>query len=287
VIVDTDSDVQRLIDHLLEGDENAAGQLVQLGESAITALVARFPGPITIEPQRLESAQPSRCGPLLDVLARIGRTVEPFLLVRTADADAHVRSWATRLLGEIRGPDAARAIAKRFTDEDEAVRRAALSGARMIQKDAESRKALRDALLKAANDDGLPTGTRLTILAALAGVRDPKSVPAIIPLLADPKPEVVKAAEAALTVLTRRQFGADIGRWTEWWDANGDRHRIEWLIDALTHVEQEIRSAAGDELKKITKEYFGYYDDLPRKERAKAQQRYRDWWESRGKAIFA
>ena len=287
VIVDTDSDVQVLIDRLLGGDETAVAQLVQVGEAAITALIARFPGPITVEPQRLESAQPSRCGPLLDVLARIGRPVEPFLLVRTNDADPHVRGWATRMLGEIRGPDAARAIAKRFTDEDESVRRAALSAARLIQKDADSRKALRDTLLKTANDEELPTGTRLAMLAALAGVRDPISVPAIIPLLTDPKPEIVQATEAALTVLTRRQFGTEVGRWTEWWDANGDRHRIEWLIDSLTHMDQEIRAAAGDELKKITKEYFGYYDDLPRKERARAQQRYREWWESRGKTIFS
>jgi len=31
---------------------------------------------------------------------------------------------------------------------------------------------------------------------------------------------------------------------------------------------------------------FGYYDDLPKKERAKAQERYREWWESKGKARF-
>ncbi len=286
VIIDTESDAQVLVERLLEGDERAASQLVQLGESAISTLVSRFPGPVTVEPQRRDSSQPSRCGPVLDVLARIGRPVEPFLLVRTADVSTEVRAWATRLLGEIRGTDAARAIAKRFTDENEEVRGAALAAARLLQRDEPSRRALREALIKAANDELLPTSTRLILIAAIASVRDAKAVPALVPLLTDPKPEVVEATEGALTVLTRRQFGADVGRWTEWWDENGKRHRIEWLIDALTHMDQDIRAAAGDELKKITKEYFGYYDDLPRKERARAQQRYREWWESRGKAIF-
>ena len=52
------------------------------------------------------------------------------------------------------------------------------------------------------------------------------------------------------------------------------------------HENPDIRRAAGEELKSLTKEYFGYYDDLPKKERARAQHRYREWWEGRGKARF-
>jgi hypothetical protein len=52
------------------------------------------------------------------------------------------------------------------------------------------------------------------------------------------------------------------------------------------HPEQEIRRAAGDELKSSTKEYFGYYDDLSPRERERAQGRYRDWWTSKGKLRF-
>jgi hypothetical protein len=59
-----------------------------------------------------------------------------------------------------------------------------------------------------------------------------------------------------------------------------------WLIDALMHDDPEIRRAAGEELKALTKEYFGYYDDLSKGERQKAQRRYRDWWEATGKARF-
>ena len=52
------------------------------------------------------------------------------------------------------------------------------------------------------------------------------------------------------------------------------------------HETQDIRRTAGDELKALTKEYFGYYDDLPKKERERAQERYRSWWETKGKARF-
>ena len=57
-------------------------------------------------------------------------------------------------------------------------------------------------------------------------------------------------------------------------------------IDGNCVESAEIRRAAGDELKSTTKEYFGYYDDLPVAERQKAQNRYREWWENKGKARF-
>jgi hypothetical protein len=50
--------------------------------------------------------------------------------------------------------------------------------------------------------------------------------------------------------------------------------------------EPALRRAAGEELKVITKEYFGYYDDLPKRERERAQQRYRDWWTTEGRLRF-
>jgi hypothetical protein len=87
--------------------------------------------------------------------------------------------------------------------------------------------------------------------------------------------------------VTRQGFGRDKTAWEAWWKDNGARHRIEWLIDALMSEDAEIRRAAGEELKAITKEYFGYYDDLSRGERLKAQKRYKDWWENTGKARFA
>ena len=89
-----------------------------------------------------------------------------------------------------------------------------------------------------------------------------------------------------IELVTRQDFDNDARKWTDWWTESSGRHRIEWLIDALMHDVPSIRRAAGDELKQLTKEYFGYYDDLPRRERERAQERYRDWWERDGRQRF-
>jgi hypothetical protein len=54
----------------------------------------------------------------------------------------------------------------------------------------------------------------------------------------------------------------------------------------LMHDQPAIRRAAGDELKQLTKEYFGYYDDLPKKERERAHGLSRAWWEKEGRRRF-
>lgn len=125
------------------------------------------------------------------------------------------------------------------------------------------------------------------IIEAVADLREARAIPALASLLAAGSPDVQRSAHWALVVLARTDFGDNAAAWDQWWRVNCHRHRIEWLIDALMHEVQEIRRAAGDELKSVTKEYFGYYDDLPPRERERAQHRYREWWDTKGKARFA
>jgi hypothetical protein len=289
VIVDIASDCRDLVKRLIRGDGDAADKLVQIGEAAATELVAAFPGPITAELRRGVGEGPPRasdCGPVLRVLARIGYRAAPFVIVRTADTDPKIRAWATRLLGEMPTLDGARATARRLVDSDADVRRAALAAGRMMQADPELRTAVRDELADTAGTIPLGGDIRQAALEAIADLRDPRSVPRLIRLLSDRDSAIAKSAHWALVTLTRQDFARDAVRWTEWWEQAASRHRIEWLIDALMNDDADVRRAAGDELKSLTKEYFGYYDDLPRKERARAQQRYRDWWEAKGKARF-
>ena len=98
---------------------------------------------------------------------------------------------------------------------------------------------------------------------------------------------MVVAAHAALVQVTRQDFGTDARPWLKWWEQNSTKHRVEWLIDALTHEVSEVRRFAGEELRTVTKEYFGYASDLPPRDRDRAKQRYRDWWLTEGKARFA
>jgi hypothetical protein len=289
VIVDSSRDLKKLLDDLVHGDASASDRLVEAGGAAVPVLVAAFPGPIEAPSSRRgTSGEPpaSECGPVLRVLARIGAKSIPFLVVRTNDADPKVRSFATRLLGELPSLESALAIARRFYDGDADVRKSALAAARLLSNAPDALDALVAELGGMAEDRGKPTGVRLMAMDTLAELRQAQGVSHLVRVLTDNPVDVVQAARRALVILARHDVGASPAAWAEWWRHNTSRHRIEWLIDALTDESPEIRRAAGEELKAQTREYFGYYDDLPPGERAHAQQKYREWWEARGKARF-
>jgi hypothetical protein len=289
VIVDSGRDLKKLLDDLVHGDASAGDRLVEAGNSAVPVLVAAFPGPIEAPSSRRgASGEPpaSECGPVLRTLARIGAKTIPFLVVRTNDADPKVRSFATRLLGELPSLESALAIARRFYDGDADVRKSALAAARLLSNTPDALEALVAELGGMAEDRGKPTGVRLMAMDTLAELRQPQAVAHLVRVLTDNPVDVVQAARRALVILARHDVGASPAAWAEWWRQNAARHRIEWLIDALTDESPELRRAAGEELKAQTREYFGYYDDLPPGERAHAQQKYREWWEARGKGRF-
>ncbi|MES1172911.1 MAG: hypothetical protein ABUL62_01190 [Myxococcales bacterium] len=289
VIVDLASDTQEFVDRLLEGDASAGDKLVQIGDTAITVLAGIFPGPITAELRRGSGDGPgkaSECGPVLRTLARMGTRPVPFIAVRTADGDPVVRAWATRLLGEMPSTESALAVVRRLTDDDAEVQRAALAAAHLLLNHVEAAEALQAKIAETVGDATRPEEARHTLIEALAELRAPLVIPTLIRLLEDGSPDIVRSAYWALGVIARQDFGTKAALWEEWWLANSTRHRIEWLIDSLMHENQELRRTAGDELKSLTKEYFGYYDDLPKKERERAQDRYRQWWDSKGKARF-
>ena len=228
----------------------------------------------------------SQCGPLLRTLSKLGPQAAPFVALRTLDSDATVRAWATHLLAEMPSDDAARAIVKRLFDDDPEVRKVAISAGRSMQSNSAARLSFLDQLAAHAGNRDAPEAVRLGAILALDSLREPQGVPTLIALLAAENPKIAQAAHTTLLTLTREDLGSLPEPWQKWWEQNGSRHRIEWLIDALMSDTSSVRSSASEELKSLTKEYFGYYEDLPKRERARAQQRYRDWWESRGKSRF-
>lgn len=290
VIVSGSEDMESLIVRLNAADPEAAEQLVTLGAAAVPSLVGAFPGTITQEPRRggADGAQrASDCGPLLKVLARIGPKAAGVLAARTNDRNPLVRAWATRLLGEMPSMEAARAVSRRFTDGDPDVRRAALAAGRLLQTHAVSAAVLAGALSDMLMDRTRNDGLHHMVIEAIADLREARAIPGLASLLSSASADLQRSAHWALVVIARTDYAQNATAWEQWWRVNASRHRIEWLIDALMHENQELRRAAGDELKALTKEYFGYYDDLPARERERAQQRYREWWETKGKARFS
>ncbi|MCB9584995.1 MAG: hypothetical protein H6718_06330 [Polyangiaceae bacterium] len=288
-VIVNESDTHDLVQDLIAGNEIAFEAIVEDGKRSLGALLAAFPGPIHAEQKPVGSDGPiraSECGPVLKALAAIGQDAVGFVAVRTQDRDPVVRGWATRLLGEMPCGESARNVGRRVTDKDPDVRRAALAAGRMLLSDEASRSELLRTLIQFAGDARQSEDAAHAAIEMLADLREGRAVSPLIDLLNSEYTDIAKSAQWALVVLTRQDFAQDQAGWKKWWAANSSRHRIEWLIDSLLHEVPEIRRAAGDELKSLTKEYFGYYDDLPRAERAKAQARYQEWWESRGKARF-
>ncbi|MBX3209072.1 MAG: hypothetical protein KF764_28825 [Labilithrix sp.] len=287
VIVDVSSEYVTLVDRVLAGaDEEAETALLRAGGYAMPAIMAKFPGPIAIESERLEGAHLPRvaeCGPVIRLIASQRRTALPFVLAHVEGADPDARFWATYLLTELVYPDAIDAAIARTFDEDARVRRAARAAARAI---AEAHpQPVVERLGEIANTQAATR--RVWAIEALAETREPLAVPVLLPLLEEDIEDVVAAARSALVAITQQDFGRDTERWLVWWGDNRGRHRLEWLIDSLMHDQQALRGSASEELRTITNEYFAYYDDLPKRERERAQTRYREWWENVGRVRFS
>ena len=293
VIVDVASEYVGLVDRVLAGGDGSSAddaetELLRAGGYAMPAIMERFPGPVTIERHLLTDGPMPRvaeCGPVLRLVASQRRTALPFVLSHVEDPEVEKRFWATYLLTELVYPDTLDPILARVYDEEPRVRRAARAAARAF---AEAHPAVIVERLELVAMDGAENRDRRALaIDALGETREAQAVPALIRLLGDPDGEVAGAVRGALIAITRQDFGATSAKWQTWLDANRDRHRLEWLIDALMHDQAALRAAAGEELKTITKEYFGYYDDLPKRERERAQSRYREWWNSVGRVRFS
>ncbi len=291
VVVDVGAEHEELIQRVIDGrrGQEAFDQLVRHGEQLIGAVMARFPGPLRVDRHRARAELPaaSQCGPILELAVAIRRPALPFVSGRTISTDPEIRFWATHVLGELRYPEAATVLVPRLFDDDGSVRRIARrSAAALVSAGAAGAPILKglEDITKNPDEPGLH---RVLAIETMGEIRSGSMVPPLLAALEVPSDDVAEAARRALLLVTRQDFAQDAPRWRDWWSRNAGRHRIEWLIDALMHDQPSVRRAAGDELKLCTKEYFGYYDDLPRRERERAQALYRSWWDREGRQRFA
>ncbi|MFS8068009.1 MAG: HEAT repeat domain-containing protein, partial [Byssovorax sp.] len=280
--------LQRVIDGG-PGSQDAFDDLVRYGENALQALMAKFPGPLRVDRHRARELLPaaSQCGPVLELLVAIRRPALPFVSVRASATDPEIRFWATHVLGELRYPEAATVLIPRLFDEDAGVRRISRRSATALVAAGAAGEPILLGLDNITRNADHPSSHRIIAIETISEIRSGAMVPALLAVLEGRAEDVAESARRALVVITRQDHGRDVRRWQEWLSRNVARHRIEWLIDALMHDQAALRRAAGDELKLITKEYFGYYDDLPKKERERAQTLYRTWWEREGKPRFS
>jgi hypothetical protein len=292
VIVDVSSEYDALVERVVsgeeEGEDDAEAELVHAGAPAMPALMARFPGPVALDEEDLSAGplpRASDCGPVLRVVASQRRTALPFVLEQVQAPEIKKRFWATYLLSELVYPEAIEPAVRRVFDDEAPVRRAACAATRALAE--VHPKAVVGALSAVSGNAKEPRTRRLFALDGLGETREPLAVPPLVARIGDGDGEIAERARGALMTVTRQDFGAERKKWERWWSENEGRHRLEWLIDALMHEQLPLRAAASEELVAITRESFGYGDDLSKRERERSQARFWEWWEKVGRVRFS
>ena len=250
VIVDMTAQVERLTEAFLTNpkDEQAEVELLRIGQQAMPSIMKHFPGPITIMRDTLDDTWPrvTECGPILRLIAGQRRVALPFVLARTEDPDTETRFWATFLLTGSRTPMPSLRLwpACSTTPSASGAPRASsrtCSARRRPPRWSRSPHCI-------VGDPKATSVRRVVTIDALGEMRDPLVVPILLGALSYDDEDIGIAVRRALVLVTRQDFGRDSKKWLAWWRSASGRHRIEWLIDALTHDLPALRRAAGQEL---------------------------------------
>ncbi|MGD8858664.1 MAG: hypothetical protein PVI30_01540 [Myxococcales bacterium] len=289
--IDLGSEAQRVVTELArcapddEGPFVAA--LLRLGDPALEALTRRFPGALWFDRHAPHHRLPA--GRDVSACARALYAFEeraaPHLerLLRSSRAD--VRLYALLLAGDRVLPELASAIGERVFDDDGQVRLAAFE-ILPLYRNVDGFGEVLERLRRRAGAATEPLQHRLSAVEALSALRDPGSVELMLELSGHDSRQLSLPAHRALVAITGQDFGDSGRRWRSWLRKHGGRHRAEWLIDGLMHSEESVREVAGHELQKLSQVYYGYSASAPKRDRERAQARYRSWWETTGRSQF-
>jgi hypothetical protein len=291
VIVDMGDQVEALLDELTamspDGPPTIFDRLLRMGDAALPALVQRFPGGLWFDRHAPHTRAPR--GRDVSAVARaltiFRERAVPYLPGLLDASERDVRYYATLVAADLPHPTLIEALGRRLFDADAGTRVLALD---VIKGFAQFREcgALLDELRTTARVLHRDLTRRRTAIRALAELRDAQAVPMLLAVLDDEDEGVRGEAHRALVTLTRQDFGLQRKRWEPWAEKRARAHRVEWLIDALLNDDETLRAAAGDELKRVTQEYYGYHAASPRRERERVHRKYQQWWESEGRARF-
>ncbi|HET6417125.1 MAG TPA: hypothetical protein VFG22_12580 [Polyangiales bacterium] len=290
VIVDVGDDVEQLVAALRDAgpeDQMLILPLLAVGEVALPALAREFPGNLWFDRNEPHARIPAGrdISPIARTFVAFGRRSVPYLIPLLDHEDPDIRYYATVLAAEFVHPDLVRPIGRRLFDSDPGARNSAYRALSVLYACELEFTQLIERLRASARDDR-ELRPQVTSIEALGKLRDADSFDFLISQLESPEIEIVKAAHASLVRLSCQDFGTHRKKWASWLRKHGDRHRVEWLIDGLMHSDERLRRRAGDELKHLTQEYFGYEPGLSKKQREAIQQKYRLWWQRVGFRMF-
>jgi hypothetical protein len=292
VIVDMGDQVHTQVDELLstssrQEEDDAIRALLRLGEAALPGLVQAFPGPLRHDRRRDRRVPRGReVSPVARALVAFGDLAVPYVASLLSSGHPDTRYYAALVASELVHPGLLEPVAERVFDDDLDVRRAAnalLPRFEGMEGFAKVKKMLR----RVGRIRGKDLRRRHRAVDALAALRDVDVLPRLIELLDETDDrELVDRVHRALVILTAADQGRARHRWQRWWGRHEHQHRVEWLIDGLLHDDEALRHAASEELKRITREYFGFHPGSSRRDRERVHRRYRHWWETEGREKF-
>jgi len=251
-------------------------------DAVVTHLEFGFPGrlahPRDEKGERLRAAEH---GPILDLVTQIGPKCGPALAEKMRDADREIRYYATLCAAELRPADVINQLVERLFDGDEHIRALAVEALEGYPGN-ELHAALEFARKALHSEDNL----RLKLAAdGLVKLADTSAIPDLIDAHSRGG-DAAEVSRSALFLLTNQDLGNSNRKWRSWWEKHEGTHRIEWMLEGLSHKNAEIRKNASETLRSLTGEFFGYGHDLPKKERDKTRKLWQDWWEETGKSRF-
>jgi hypothetical protein len=209
----------------------------------------------------------------------------PYIALLLDGHEPASRLYATMLTADRVQPELLWPLYARLFDSDGQVRSLAMETLphyRHCRGFSEMLKSLRERALKQSE----PARNRLIAIQLISALRDAGSVPSLIELLAQKAQELVGPTLQCLRLIAGQDFGSSSRRWRAWYEKNAPRHRVEWLIDSLTHADESVSGSSGSELQRLTQVYYGFAASASKRDREHTQLRYREWWESEGRAQF-
>jgi len=289
--IDLTGEADRLVDRLAAstpGEETPlVSALVRLGQAGVAALVRRFPGPSWVPRGQLHKRVIAGrdLGPLPRALWAFDDDMIPAVqeLLEAQHADA--RSFAAVLAGDRVHPDLLWPLYRRLFDPEGAVR-LLVSETLPLYRHAQGFDDVLKSLRKRASDQRETLQNRLAALEAVASLRDVGSIDLLADLASHADRQYSLPAQRALVAITGQDFGDATRKWKAWHSKSAQLNRVQWLIESLMHSEEKVRASAGNELQRLTQVYYGFTASAPKRDRERAQDRYRAWWEQEGKAQF-
>ncbi len=258
----------------------AIAEALKAPDQAVGHLHFAFPGTLVHARQETKHLSAAEYGPVLDLVVQLGAQCGPIIAEKMRDADREVRYYATLCALEIRPDDVIDELVERLFDGDEGIRALAVQALNGYPR--EPLHAALDFARKALHSEDNP---RVKVAAdGLTQLGDTSAIPDLI----DAHSRGGDAAEVsrhALFLLTNQSFGNSNRKWRSWWEKHKETHRIEWMLEGLSHKNAETRKNASEILRSLTGEFFGYGHDLPKKERERTRKLWLEWWKKTGQDI--